>query len=413
MNRLTLGMFAQALVILFSLVTSVSFTSAVASESSNESNEIQQDGSKVQTEITLPKTETELQENHKIRKIRSALAKISNRSKKQQSEITLRTTNVSQKTISEITIANSQLKKEATKSVELNPVFSIDINNQTQIASEQTSNRQNSTTLAQNVADPNIDPDNSVEESFEEIENIERQLRDLEKVKIRSYYSSPSLSLYVPVGYGSDNNTGFVAASYQDRTRFANKDDGTIGFGVGLGDSRKSVGVVLSYTLASFGSNRDFGSGGFNLKVHRQFKGDWAAAVGMNGFLNIGDDNDFENSLYAVATKIFRTRDNINKPFSRIAVTAGIGNGQFRTEEAFNNDEDSFNVFGSVSVRIHPQASLIAEWTGQDLGVAASIAPFKHIPFVITPAIRDIAGPGDGASDGARFVLATGFGFKF
>ncbi|MDJ0697404.1 hypothetical protein [Mastigocoleus sp. MO_188.B34] len=409
MNRLTLGMFAQALVISFSLVTSVSFTSAVASKSSKESNEIQQDDSKVQTEITLSKSETELQENQKIRKIRSALAKISNRSKKQQSETILRTTNVPQKSISAITIANSQLKKEAAKSVELNPVFSIDINNQTQTASEQTLNRQNSANLAQNVADPNIDPDNSVEESLEEIENIERQLRDLEKVKIRSYYSSPSLSIYVPVGYGSDNNTGFVAASYQDRTRLGNKNDAAIGFGAGFGDSRKSVGVVLSYTLASFGTNRDFGTGGFNVKVHRQFKGGWAAAVGMNGFLNIGDDNDFEHSLYGVATKIFRIRDDINKPFSRIAVTAGIGNGEFRTEEALDNDEDNFNVFGNVAVRVHPQASLITEWTGRDLGVGASIAPFKHFPFVITPAIRDITG----SDRNARFILSAGFGFKF
>ncbi|KST64003.1 hypothetical protein [Mastigocoleus testarum] len=409
MNRLALGMFAQALVISFSLVTSVSFTSAVASESSKESNEIRQDDSTVQTEIALPKTETEQQENQKIRKIRSALAKISNRSKKQQSEIILRTINIPQKTISTITVANSQLEKEAAKSVELNPVFSIDINNQTQTGSEPTSNRQNSTTLAQNVADPNIDPDNSVEESLEEIENIERQLRDLEKVKIRSYYSSPSLSIYVPVGYGSDNNTGFVAASYQDRTRLGNKNDAAIGFGAGFGNSRKSVGVVLSYTLASFGTNRDFGTGGFNVKVHRQFKGGWAAAVGMNGFLNIGDDNDFEHSLYGVATKIFRIRDDINKPFSRIAVTAGIGNGEFRTEEALDNDEDNFNVFGNVAVRVHPQASLITEWTGRDLGVGASIAPFKHFPFVITPAIRDITG----SDRDARFILSAGFGFKF
>ncbi|MGD1911361.1 MAG: S-layer homology domain-containing protein, partial [Rivularia sp. (in: cyanobacteria)] len=65
-----------------------------------------------------------------------------------------------------------------------------------------------------------------------------------------------------------------------------------------------------------------------------------------------------------------------------------------------------------VAVRVHPQASLIAEWTGQDLAVGASIAPFKRIPLVITPAVRDIAGPGAGASDGARFVLGVGLGFR-
>jgi hypothetical protein len=256
---------------------------------------------------------------------------------------------------------------------------------------------------------------------WNEIEPRIQRLRNLDQIKLDSYYSSPGLSVYIPVGYGSHRNTGFVTTSYQSNVRFSNKDDAAIGFGVGLGDADKAVGVVISYTAASLGGSRDFGSGGFNLKVHRRFKGDWSAAVGMNGILNIGDYedpniegvNDFENSLYAVATKIFRTRDDINKPFSRVAVTGGIGNGQFRTENSFYNDKDNFNVFGNVAVRVHPQASLIAEWTGQDLAVGASIAPFKNIPLVLTPALRDIAGPGEGASDGVRFVFGAGLGFKF
>ncbi|MEL7246365.1 MAG: hypothetical protein AAGM40_29155, partial [Cyanobacteria bacterium J06573_2] len=170
---------------------------------------------------------------------------------------------------------------------------------------------------------------------------IDEKIAKLRNIK-KSFYSSPGMSVYIPVGYGSDRNTAFVTTSYQSRVRFADADDGAIGFGVGLGNAKKSVGVVLSYTAASFGGSRDFGSGGFNVKVHRQFKGGWAAAVGMNGFLNVGDYkdssisgvNDFENSLYAVGTKIFRTRDNINKPFSRVAVSAGVGNGQFRTEDS-------------------------------------------------------------------------------
>ena len=256
--------------------------------------------------------------------------------------------------------------------------------------------------------------------SFERVKEVQRKLRDLDKIKLDTQYSSPSMSIYIPVGYGADNNTGFVAADYQERTRFGNNDDGEMVFGVGLGDAKKSVGVVLSYTLASVSNryNSDFGIGGFNVKIHRQIKDDLAVAVGMNGFANIGSysstlTNDFKNSLYGVVTKVIRTRDDINKPFSRVAVTAGVGNGQFRTEDSINNNKDNFNVFGNVVARVHPRASLIAEWTGQDLAVGASIAPFKNIPLVITPAVRDITGPGRGASDGARFVIGAGFGFKF
>ncbi len=260
----------------------------------------------------------------------------------------------------------------------------------------------------------------NVKPSLSEVKEVQRQLRDLDKIKLDSYYSSPSMSIYVPLGYGADRNTAFVATDYQSRTRFGNSSDGAVVFGVGLGDAKKSAGVVLSYTLASVSNNfnSDFGIGGFNVKVHRQFKGDWAAAVGMNGVVSIGRYsntlvNDFDKSLYGVVTKVIRTQDDINKPFSRVAVTAGVGNGQFRTENSIVSGKDNFNVFGNVAVRVHPQASLIAEWTGQDLAVGASIAPFKNIPLVITPALRDIAGSGRGASDRARFVIGTGFGFKF
>ncbi|HEY9649384.1 MAG TPA: hypothetical protein V6C95_01890 [Coleofasciculaceae cyanobacterium] len=246
--------------------------------------------------------------------------------------------------------------------------------------------------------------------SRSEVEQLQNELRDLENVETQGKFrASPSLSINIPTGYGLDNNTGFVSATYQTRTRYTDIHDGGLGVGIGLGDAKKAVGVELSYTTASFGGSRDFGSGGFNVKVHRQLPNDFAVAAGWNGFLNVGDDNDFENSVYGVATKIIRTRENINSPFSRVAITAGVGNGQFRTEDAVADGRDNINVFGNVAVRVAQPVSLIAEWSGQDLGVGVSVAPFKNIPLVITPAVRDIVGAGDGP----RFVLGTGFAFKF
>ncbi|NJL65143.1 MAG: hypothetical protein HC903_29345 [Methylacidiphilales bacterium] len=229
----------------------------------------------------------------------------------------------------------------------------------------------------------------------------------MKRKEIQPFFS-PSLSIYIPTGYGSDRNRGFIGTSYQERGRFSDDDDLGLGFGVGLGDAYKSVGVEVSYTLASLGRNRDFGSGGFNLKVHRQLPGDLAVAVGWNGFLNIGESNNFEQSLYGVATKIFKTRENIDSPFSRVALTAGIGTGQFRTEDAVFAGDYNVNVFGNVAVRIAKPASLIVEWSGQDLGVGLSINPFPDLPIVITPAIRDITGAGDGS----RFVFGAGFSFQ-
>lgn len=238
---------------------------------------------------------------------------------------------------------------------------------------------------------------------------VDEVLSELEKIKEEkpdtgSRASSPGVSIANPYGFGADGNKLFFNSSLQSALRYNQGDaDIGMGFGLGLGDSRQAVGVELGYGMAAFGRDRAFGSGGFSLKVHRQLQEGLGVAFGWDGFLNIGDDNDFEDSVYGAFTKIFRTRENIDSPFSRVAVSAGLGNGQFL------EDGEGVAVFGGMAIRVAQPISFITEWTGQDLAMGLSIAPFKNIPISFTPAIRDIVGAGDGA----RFVLGAGVGFSF
>ncbi|HEY9807256.1 MAG TPA: hypothetical protein V6D04_11850, partial [Candidatus Obscuribacterales bacterium] len=80
-----------------------------------------------------------------------------------------------------------------------------------------------------------------------------------------------------------------------------------------------------------------------------------------------------------------------------------------RTEDDVFDDDDNFNVFGSLAVRVARPVSALVEWTGEDLAAGLSIVPFKNQSLVITPALRDIAGAGDGT----RFVLGLGYSWKF
>lgn len=223
---------------------------------------------------------------------------------------------------------------------------------------------------------------------------------------VPEFESSPALSIYIPVAYGADRNTVFLSGSYQASVRRDEGSVGAAGIGIGLGDARKAVGVELSYALET--TDDSFGEGGFNAKIHRQLGQDLAGAVGWNGFLNIGR-NDFEQSKYGVLTKVFRTQESLNSPFSRVAVTVGVGDGQFRSNGAEKAGDNNINAFGNVAIRVVRPVSFIAEWTGQDLALGLSIAPFRNFPFVITPAVRDIAGGGDGA----RFVLGAGTAIRF
>jgi hypothetical protein len=244
--------------------------------------------------------------------------------------------------------------------------------------------------------------------------------------KFNSYQPrvSPGFSISNPTGFGADNNLLFFGLSYQNRTRFTQTSDAEAGFGVGLGDAVKSVGVEISYSINSFGASQAFGSGAFNAKVHKRLSEDTSVAIGWNQFasVNLGAGRngnipfDYpKNSYYASATKIFRTCEDINQPFCRVAVTAGVGSGVFlpfetiRDAVANGRDATGLNVFGSVGVRIARPVSAVVEWTGQDLAAGLSIAPFENFPLVISPAVRDITGAGDGA----RFILGAGVAFNF
>uniref|UniRef100_UPI0037C098EF hypothetical protein n=1 Tax=Chamaesiphon sp. OTE_20_metabat_361 TaxID=2964689 RepID=UPI0037C098EF len=241
-----------------------------------------------------------------------------------------------------------------------------------------------------------------IQNQLDTIKNNQNQQADANDYNPKS---SPAFAIFNPVGFGADRNLVFFSVDYQSRTRYTNTSDGAAGLGIGLGDARESVGVELSYSINSFGSSAAFGSGAFNAKVHKRIAEDTAVAIGWNQFAKVqfGAGNNSNsvsdypnNSYYAVATKILRTRDDINDPFSRLALTAGVGSGVFLPFDEFGGlDRSGLNVFGSVGVRIARPVSAVVEWTGQDLAAGVSVAPFENFPLVITPSFRDIAGIGN------------------
>lgn len=249
--------------------------------------------------------------------------------------------------------------------------------------------------------------------SQESIEELQDRLRNVDEPPPEFgniYEGSPAITIAVPSGFGADDGTGFVGFGFQTSVRDSDEADASATFGIGLGDADEAVGVQLSYTLASFGANRDFGAGGFNAKFHRRLGDNWSIAAGWEGFLITGDDPvDFEDSIYGAVTYVARTTPDINDPFSRVALTAGVGGGRFRTVEAIEDDDSTIGVFGSAAVRIAQPVSAIVEWTGQDLALGLSITPFRDFPLVITPALRDVAGAGDNP----RLVLGAGVSFRF
>jgi hypothetical protein len=218
--------------------------------------------------------------------------------------------------------------------------------------------------------------------------------------------SSPGITMLTPSAYGKSWGRASVGLGLQSRARFNNKADGVSGIGFGLGDSKKSVGLDINIGIVDLSNFQD---GNISLKLHRQLTNDLAVAVGIKNFITFGI-TDGGTSGYGVISKTFRLEDNEKKPFSRIYLSAGMGGGQFRSESNIQNKIDSIGVFGSAAVKVVQPVNAIIEWSGQDLGLGLSIAPFKKIPLVITPGFSDITGS---AGDGGRFILGIGYSFSF
>lgn len=234
------------------------------------------------------------------------------------------------------------------------------------------------------------------------IERIEQQ-----QTAPTRYKASPNISIITPSGYGADWGTIGVGFGFQARTRFTDSSDGVVGFGFGLGDAQKLVGLQVGIALTDLSD--PFNDGSISFKVHRRLPYDFSIAAGVQGGVTFGV-TDGGSSVYGVLTKRFPLRQDIRKPFSEIYTSVGVGGGQFRSESDVNNGNQTVGVFGSVAVRVLEPVSVITEWTGQDMTIGVSIVPFKNLPFVIVPAVTDITGS---AGDGARFIFGAGYSFSF
>jgi hypothetical protein len=220
--------------------------------------------------------------------------------------------------------------------------------------------------------------------------------------------ASPGISIMNPSGYGSSWGRAGVGVGLQERTRFTEDADGVMGLGIGFGNPAKAVGVGLGITVTDLWE-QPFADGTISLKLHRRLPYDMSVGAGVQGLLRWGT-TDGGRSIYGVMTKRFIFDRDPSQLFNQLHVSVGVGSGQFRSEDNINNDEGSVGVFGSMALRVNQPVSAIAEWTGQDMTVGLSIAPFRNIPVVISPAVTDITGT---AGDGTRFILGIGYGFSF
>lgn len=222
-----------------------------------------------------------------------------------------------------------------------------------------------------------------------------------------TYRTAPSITIINPSAYGASWGSAGIGFGFQERARFREESDGVIGLGFGLGNPQKNVGVQIGISLVDVSA--PFDDGAINLKLHRRLPQDFAVAIGVQGLTTWGN-TDGGSSVFGVATKRFKLRQDRTKPFSELYTTVGVGGGQFRSESNINEGNENVGVFGSLAVKVIQPIGFVAEWSGQDLTLGIPIVPFRKLPLVIVPSITDVTGS---AGDGTRFVVGAGYSFSF
>jgi hypothetical protein len=220
---------------------------------------------------------------------------------------------------------------------------------------------------------------------------------------------SPGSSSGTPTAYGAEWGDVFFGAGYQARTRYTPHADGDAYAGIGLGNPRNYVGIELVYVSFTTIRHGFFRESSLSFKVHRDLTANLAIAYGWEDAIH-SSGTDGGSSQYGVLTTFIPTRRDGSYFLSSITMSAGIGNGRFHREQDFYADKHGINAFGSAGIRVFKPVSFIADWTGQDLMLGASIVPFPKVPLFITPAYADVTGK---AGDGARFVMGVGVDYSF
>lgn len=217
---------------------------------------------------------------------------------------------------------------------------------------------------------------------------------------------APGMSLGSPIGYGAswgDVGIGVGGQTLDDDVPGVDDVDGSAALVVGLGDARKYVGLEVVVDAISI--RDDFGEdGAFALKLHTVLPGNAAFAVGVENIGRWGSAEAGRSSVYAVATKFFSVSS------MPLAVNLGLGDNRFN-----DAGDTGANVFGGLALYVHPQLSIIADWTGNSLNAGVSALPFRSLPLTVTLGALNTTGENLGGQfgDDTEFGGALGYTWHF
>jgi len=208
-----------------------------------------------------------------------------------------------------------------------------------------------------------------------------------------------------------------LGATFENKTRIANYPDANAAAYIGLGEPEKLIGggiTINIYGLTDkYGEQNNMGQGSFSFHLNKLlFNRKFLLDGGIDNLFFWGGEQSYisyQRSTYISGNYLFALRQGgLQTPFSYLSVTAGMGNGYYRTDKHYTlGKSGSFDPFFSLATPILKGTNIIGEWNGYDIGTGISSIPFQKVPFMVTFEATDFI------FGHPRFITSLSFPFNF
>ncbi len=224
----------------------------------------------------------------------------------------------------------------------------------------------------------------------------------------------PGFSFGAPSGLVPGFGTAFMSIA---GTTYSDDTDGALALGAGFGDPVKYLGGAASLSIGSIDPSDGgaFNRGSLNLSLGRHIpKYGLGIAVGVSNIdiWHETNEDELDPSYYGAVTKLFPN------DIAPVIISAGMGSNSYadiskdNPKTTRNDREHKWDEFVSAAVYVHPQMSLVADYTSGITTLGTSLVPMPAYPVTIGLAAQDVFKE-DEEVDSVKFLGTLAVGFTF
>ena len=223
----------------------------------------------------------------------------------------------------------------------------------------------------------------------------------------------PGFSVVAPTGMVASWGVAYAGVSGISRAVYSSQTDGAASAGFGFGNAQKFIGGSIDLGIGSInptdGDAMSRGNIGITLG---HFFTDALLGVSVGAKNITGWDNDRKNpdpSYYVAVTKVLP--NNVAPVMLNIgAGSNGYAKLNYRPSPG-KKRKDEVDVFASVAAYVHPQASVIIDYTVGATSIGTSLVPFAKLPLTVDLGFWNVLNDIDGAKP--AFIGSLTYAFLF